>query len=68
MELNIMRSFKWIWYIVLFAVFLLVTFFGIGPIVFADGSRSERIITLTVVILLYVILGIMFIRIKNQGK
>jgi hypothetical protein len=63
-----MRKIKWIWYIILSIAFLLVTFFGIGPVVFADGGIGERILTLGVVILIYVFLGWIFICIKKQGK
>lgn len=34
-------------------LFLLITFFGIGPIIFADGVFSERIYTLIVVLIVY---------------
>lgn len=68
MGLKIIIKIKWIWYVVLSVIFLLVTFFGIGPILFADGSMGEIMITLGVVILVYVILGVVFIRIKKQGK
>jgi len=33
-------------------LFLLLTFFGIGPVVFADGSMQERIITAAIVFIL----------------
>lgn len=33
-------------------LFLLLTFFGIGPVVFADGSMQERIITAAIVLIL----------------
>ena len=46
---------------ILFSVlFLLVTFFGIGPVLLADGSMSERIITLVIVIIIYIILIVLF--------
>ena len=31
---------------------LLLTFFGIGPVIFADGSMQERIITAVIVVVL----------------
>lgn len=34
------------------ALFLLLTFFGIGPVVFADGSMQERLITAAIVLAL----------------
>lgn len=33
-------------------LFLLLTFFGIGPVVFADGSMQERVITAAIVLIL----------------
>ncbi|MNE57749.1 hypothetical protein D3C80_1527340 [compost metagenome] len=48
-----------------FAVmYALVTFFGIGPVLFADGTLSERIVTLVVVLLIYVLLtlGLLLVR------
>lgn len=43
-------------YIILIVIFLLVTFFGLGPVFFADGTLRERMITLAVVVLIYLIL------------
>lgn len=63
-----MKNVKWLWYVVLAVVFLLVTFFGIGPVILADGGMSERMSTLAVVIVIYIVIGVIFIRIKNQGK
>lgn len=42
--------------ILMFVLFALVTFFGLGPVLFADGSTQERMITLTIVLLIYVAL------------
>ncbi|MFZ3589486.1 DUF6954 family protein [Bacillus sp. DJP31] len=41
-------------------LYLLITFFGLGPVLMADGSMQERVITLAVVVLLYVVLSIVF--------
>lgn len=43
--------------VILLILFLLVTFFGIGPVLFADGSLTERMITLAIVIILYLVLA-----------
>lgn len=43
-------------YIVFVLLFLLVTFFGMGPVLMADGSSQERIITFLIVLLIYVFL------------
>lgn len=48
-----------------FAVmYALVSFFGLGPVLFADGTVSERILTLVVVLLIYVLLtlGLLLMR------
>ncbi len=52
---------KWIIYVIFFVLFLGVTFFGLGPILFADGSLNERMITLFIVLLIYVVLIILLI-------
>lgn len=51
---------KTLGYIIFSALFLLVTFYGIGPVVFADGVMSERLFTLAIVIIIYVILFALF--------
>jgi hypothetical protein len=59
-------------YIIMCILFILVTFFGLGPVIYADGSTSERIITLIVVLLIYALLAGIFVffkkRIKNIKK
>jgi hypothetical protein len=45
---------------IIFAIlFILVTFFGLGPVLMADGSAGERAATLAVVIILYALLALM---------
>lgn len=44
-------------YILLAVAFILVTFFGLGPVILADGALAERILTLVVVIVIYCLLG-----------
>lgn len=43
-------------------LYALVTFFGLGPVLFADGSFSERMLTLLVVIVIYVGISIALLR------
>ncbi|KGR77762.1 DUF6954 family protein [Ureibacillus manganicus] len=52
---------KWIIYVIFFVLFIGVTFFGLGPVLFADGSFNERMITLFIVFLIYVVLVILLI-------
>jgi len=59
---------KILFYIIMAIAFLFVTFFGLGPVMFADGSMSERMITLAVVLLVYTILGWITIRFTKHFK
>jgi len=45
-----MKALVWTVAVVLYA---LVTFFGIGPVLMADGLRGERLLTLAVVLAIY---------------
>lgn len=55
-------------YVIIAIVFLLVTFFGMGPVVLADGSMIERIITFIAILLIYLILGWFALLIKRHIK
>ncbi|WP_070121257.1 DUF6954 family protein [Bacillus marinisedimentorum] len=51
----------------LFIILLLgVTFFGLGPVLMADGSPLERMITLAVVLLAYLIVVAGFLFLKGR--
>lgn len=50
---------KWLIYTTFIILYLLVTFFGLGPVLFADGSNLERIITLAIVVVIYLLLTIL---------
>jgi hypothetical protein len=41
---------------------LLVTFFGLGPVLYADGVIQERVWTAIVVVVLYALVGILYSR------
>lgn len=49
---------KFLVYSIFIVCYLLVTFFGIGPVLMADGSTQERIITLAIVIAIYFFLTV----------
>jgi fumarate reductase subunit C len=49
-EAPTMKALIWTVAVVLYA---LVTFFGIGPVLMADGLRGERLLTLAVVLAIY---------------
>lgn len=47
---------KIVLYLLFAVLYLLVFFFGLGPVLFADGSRSERLATLAVVLVILALL------------
>ena len=51
---------------VFICLYLLVGFFGLGPVMFADGSIQERLITLGIVVLIFIILTYIFIRLLRK--
>ena len=57
---------KYLGYTVIIILAALLTFFGIGPVLFADGSMQERLITLSVVLILYGLLGILLLYWKKK--
>jgi len=48
---------KILFFTFIIAAFLLVTFFGLGPVLMADGTFAERMLTLLIVLVLYFLLG-----------
>jgi Na+-driven multidrug efflux pump len=62
-----MRLYMKIYFYVLIGIaFILITFFGVGPVLMADGSTNERLITLLVVIILYVLLWWVFVKVRKR--
>jgi hypothetical protein len=59
---------KNIGYIGLIVAFLIVSLFGLGPVIFADGSNKERIITFSIVLVLYVIIVACFEFLRRHNK
>lgn len=49
---------KWVLYMLFALMYLLTTFFGLGPVLFADGSAGERGITLVIVLVIYAVITI----------
>lgn len=55
--------------VIVFALlFALVTFFGLGPVLIADGSIQERMLTLLVVLLLYAVMGYALHRFLTRSR
>ena len=59
---------KWFVYFIFFVLYLLVTFFGLGPVLLADGTTQERIFTLVIVLAIYVILTIALLWLIRKWK
>jgi hypothetical protein len=55
-------------YVFIAVAFILVTFFGLGPVLLADGGLGERMITLAIVLGLYLVLIILFRNITRKKK
>ncbi len=53
-------------YLIFIVLYAGVTFFGLGPVLLADGSAQERILTSLVVILIYIVLTAIFIFWKKR--
>lgn len=53
MESN--KVIKYIGYVIFTILFILISFFGLGPVLMADGQTGERILTLIIVLIIYVI-------------
>lgn len=55
-------------HIIFITLLLLVTFFGIGPVLLADGVMSERLFTLAVIIGIYFVLIWLYKKILRSIK
>jgi hypothetical protein len=55
-------------YSVLIVLYALLAFFGLGPILMADGTMSERLITLYLVLFIYFIITFLFLKWKKKLK
>lgn len=51
---------KYLLYIIFIILYCLTAFFGIGPVILADGLFKERTITFIVVLMVFVLLTIVF--------
>ena len=59
---------RWIGHLFFIVLYLLVTFFGLGPVLYADGVMKERIITALIVLVIYVSLNFCLSEIFKNGK
>ncbi|HYE09174.1 MAG TPA: hypothetical protein VEF53_03245 [Patescibacteria group bacterium] len=47
-------------------LYLVVGFFGLGPVMFADGTMQERLITLAIVLFIFIVLTYLLIRLLRK--
>ncbi|MCA1029563.1 hypothetical protein LCL95_00795 [Bacillus timonensis] len=62
---------KWLIYFLFLITYFLVSFFGYGPALFADGGNQEKMYTMIIVTLIEIVLSVFFIRWmlkKNMNK
>lgn len=56
--------------VILYALFILsialISFFGLGPVLLADGTSSERLLTLAIVLVIYLVVIITFLAIRRR--
>ncbi|MEH7074733.1 DUF6954 family protein [Neobacillus drentensis] len=51
---------KFLLHAIFIILIALVTFFGLGPVLFADGVLKERLWTAAIVVVIYFILGFLY--------
>ncbi|WP_026563289.1 MULTISPECIES: DUF6954 family protein [unclassified Bacillus (in: firmicutes)] len=51
---------KFLLHFIFIILIALVTFFGLGPVLFADGVLQERLWTAAIVIVIYIILAYLY--------
>jgi hypothetical protein len=63
-----MVGMKWFIYFIFIILYLGVTFFGLGPVLLADGVIEERIMTFFIVLVIYLALTGLLLFWKKSGK
>jgi hypothetical protein len=63
-----MVGMKWFIYFIFIILYLGVTFFGLGPVLFADGTIEERVMTFFVVLVIYMVLTGLLLFWKRSRK
>jgi hypothetical protein len=63
-----MVGMKWFIYFIFIILYLGVTFFGLGPVLLADGVMEERIMTFFIVLVIYLALTGLLLFWKKSGK
>lgn len=49
---------KFVLYVLIAVLYILNTLFGLGPVLFADGSARERLVTFIAVVLIYAVITV----------
>jgi hypothetical protein len=61
-------NYKNVGYIGLITAFFLICLFGLGPAMFADGSSKERVLTVSIVLVLFAIIAVCFEFLRRHSK
>lgn len=59
---------RWLVHLIFIVLYLLVTFFGLGPVLLADGVLKERIITAIIVVAIYGVLTFFYRKFIKMNK
>jgi hypothetical protein len=59
---------KWFLAALFFILYGLLTFFGLGPVLLADGTDTERLWTFAVVLLLYAAITALLVWIVRRSR
>ncbi|RDU36182.1 hypothetical protein DRW41_14215 [Neobacillus piezotolerans] len=59
---------KWVWNLIFLILFALVTFFGVGPLLLADGVWIERVLPAIIVLAVYIYLSYLYRKIVLDKK
>ncbi|WP_042459741.1 DUF6954 family protein [Neobacillus dielmonensis] len=51
---------KFLIHTVFIVLIALVTFFGLGPVLLADGSLQEKLVTAAIVVIIYIMLAFLY--------
>lgn len=54
------RQWRWLIHVVFILLYVGITFFGLGPVLLADGSDQERWMTFGAVVIVYLLVTLLF--------
>jgi len=54
--------------VVLVIILVLLTWFGLGPVFFADGTSTERMYTLAIIVFIYLLIFAIMLYVNKRVK